>query len=188
MTAKRFFSVLALGLGLALVGLGYGYEQALHNLQQQKTNYAQRLSDLQLANDKLNQLSDLQSQYDRLSPIIGNLDAILPHDKQQSTIAIELYNAAQANGMQLSSLAFPPPDGKLLPGPTTQTFKAGGVLATSAHFTLIGTYAQLHGFLATVEHLKRLSSVTSLAIQAPDKTAAASARSYDLIVDAYLKP
>jgi Tfp pilus assembly protein PilO len=184
MTAKRYFYILSGILFVTVIGGGAAYYYASGLLHAKTVEYSQRQADLQIADEKILKLEDLQRQYQRLTPVIGDLEGVLPKTKKQSELAVDLYNLAAKNGMTLSSLDFPAPSDKVLPGPTSQTTKAGDALGLPVNFKLTGTYDQLEAFLKDQEHLKRLTNVSSLSIESSNPNAIA----FTLVLTAYVKP
>lgn len=180
MSTKRFFYILcAITAGLLIVG-GVAYYYASRNLQAGTSELSRRLADEQLADAKISDLQDLESQYQRLKPLIPVIYAALPDQKNQSQIAIQLRNIASQSGMTLDSLSFA---ASTSPGPISQTVKVGDVLAVPISFQLGGSYAQLQTFLNLQEHLNRYTNMTSLTISGTDNQL-----KFDVSLNAFVKP
>jgi Tfp pilus assembly protein PilO len=180
MTPKRFFFVLGGLLALIIIAGGAAYYFASISLTTGTATLSQRLADEQLTTQRLADLNDLQSQYQHLAPLIPVVNEALPNQKNQSDVANQLHGIAANCNMALDSLNFSP---STLPGPTSQTVAAGGVLAIPITFQLHGTYSQLQQFLQQQENLSRYTSVTSLSI-----TGTGNSLSFSIALSAYMKP
>ena len=181
MSPQRYFTILCGILGVLVVAGAGGYYLASRSLTSGTAELSQRLGDEQLANQKLDDLGDLQKQYQRLQPLIPVIDNALPTEKDQSTIAVQLHNIAQSSGMDLESLTFAP---TVLPGPISQTVPVGSVLAVPITFQLTGNYGQLQQFLQSQELLNRYTSMTSLTINADNPNELV----FDIGLNAFVKP
>jgi len=181
MTPKRYFYLLCGVLGLLVIGGGIGYYLLSKSPASGTAELSQRLGDQQLAEQKLADLQDLQKQYQQLQPLIPTINNALPAQKSQSTLALQLRELAQNNGMNLDSLTFTP---STQPGPASQTVPAGSVLAIPVTFQLNGTYAQLQQFLQGQERLSRYTSMTSLAISASEN----GGLTFAISLNAFVKP
>jgi Tfp pilus assembly protein PilO len=184
MNPKRFFYVLIGTLGLVIAAGGGGYYLALGLLTKQSSTLASKLATTETASSQIDKLTSLQYQYNRdIKPILGLIEAALPRDKKQTEILAQLQNIAGQNQLYITSVSMPSPVG--VPGATSQTVKAGQVLALPISFQLSGTYKQLQTFLAKVESLNRFTNVTNLAISRPDKNKPIV---YSISLNAYIKP
>lgn len=181
MTPKRYFFLLCGALGLLVIGGGIGYYLLSQSPASGTAELSKRLGDQQLADQKLADLQDLQKQYRSLQPLVPTINNALPNQKNQSTLALQLRELAQNNGMNLDSLTFAP---STQPGPASQTVPAGSVLAIPVTFQLSGTYAQLQQFLQGQEHLSRYTSMTSLAIS----TSGNGGLTFAVSLNAFVKP
>lgn len=181
MTPRRYFYLLCAVLGILVVGGGIGYYLLSKSPASGTAELSKRLGDQQLAEQKLADLQDLQKQYRNLQPLVPTITNALPTQKSQSTLALQLRELAQNNGMSLDSLTFAP---STQPGPVSQTVPAGSVLAIPVTFQLSGTYAQLQQFLQGQEHLSRYTSMTSLAIT----TAGNGSLTFAVSLNAFVKP
>ncbi|HSH31240.1 MAG TPA: type 4a pilus biogenesis protein PilO [Candidatus Saccharimonadales bacterium] len=161
------FSYFLLGLLGVLLVLGTaGYYFASASLRQRTELLRTRLAEAAVADERIAQLSGLKQQYQKLEPLLPKITAAIPKTKQQSEIALQLQQLATQAGMPLPGITFPAGTG--LPSNTSQTTKAGNVLALPISFQLTGSYEQLQAFLTSLERLNRYTTVTSLAIAKPD--------------------
>jgi Tfp pilus assembly protein PilO len=183
MTPKKLFYVLLALTGLGIVGTGYGYYWANGLLGNATSTLSKQLAARDDADTTIAQLIHLQRQYSlEVTPILPQLDSILPHTKNQSQILLQLQTIANNAGLSIRSLTLPTSDG--LPSATSQTIAAGGVLALPVTFSLGGSYNQLQTFLTQVENLDRFTSVTSLSIQ----HSSTQPITYAMTINAYIKP
>jgi Tfp pilus assembly protein PilO len=178
---KRFFYVLCALLAVLVLAGGAGYYYASQSLNAGTSILSQRLGDEQVADDSISALEDLHKRHQQLTPLIPAIDAALPAQKDESTIALQLHNLAAANSMQLNSLTFA---ASTVPSAVSQTVAAGGALAVPISFQLSGTYQQLQGFLQGQERLSRYTSVTSLGIS----STGSSNLAFSISLNAFLKP
>ena len=180
MTPKRFFFVLSGLLAVIIIAGGVAYYYAGVSLTAGTATLSQRLADEQLTTQQLADLSQLQGQYNHLLPLLPIINEALPTQKNQSDVANQLHAIAANCNMALNSLSFSP---STIPGPTSQTVAAGGVLAIPITFQLHGTYSQLQQFLQQQESLSRYTSVTSLSIAGNGNNL-----SFSVALNAYMKP
>lgn len=180
MNPQKFFHVLAGILAVIVLGGGTGYYFASSMLNDNTVTLSQRLADKDLADEKLSKYQDLRKQYNKLAPVLDQLDQALPTDKRQSELSLQLQNIASASGMRIDSITFAT---STTPGPTSQTTKVGDVLALPVTFQLHGTYNQLQSFLQKQERLNRYTSMTAL-----DISGGGSALNFGIQLNAFLKP
>ncbi len=183
MTPKKYFFTL-LGIIVLLIGAGaYGYYYAVTRINVSKADLAKTLADQDATIQQLDNITKLRSQYNRdIVPILPKINDALPKTKNQTEILAQLQSIASASGLALTNVSLPSAAG--LPDNTSQTVKAGTVLALPISFQLQGSYAQLQAFLTRVENLSRFTNVTSLAISQAEKTSV----TYSMTVNAYIKP
>ena len=183
MTPKKLFYLL---LGATILGIavtGYGYYWANQRLASATTTLSQQLANRDNADTTITQLIHLQRQYDtEVTPILPQLNNILPHTKDQSQVLLQLQTIASNAKLTISSLTLPTSSG--LPSATSQTISAGGILALPISFSLSGSYDQLQQFLTQVENLDRFTSVTSLSISRTSNQPI----TYAMTINAYSKP
>lgn len=182
MKSKRIFYVLCATLILFVVGGGATYYFASTTLSAGTQELSQRLADEQLANQKLDDLADLDKQYKRLEVVMPRIYDALPDQKLQSKIGVQLRNISAQSGMSLDSLTFP---ASTAPGPVSQTVKVGDVLAIPVTFQLTGTYEQLRQFLSLQESLDRYTNVTSLNISSGPNS---KTLTFDVSLNVFMKP
>jgi Tfp pilus assembly protein PilO len=183
MNSKQFYYVILGAMGLLAITGAVGYYFATRMLTDQTKQLATRLGDVQIAQDKVDSLQKLKFQYQRISPIIPKLNAALPATKQQSEIVLQLQQLAAQAGMSLPATSFAPIS--TLPGPTSQTVKAGDALAIPVSFQLTGNYDQLIKFLQSLERQGRYTNVTMLSVS---KNTSAKALGFSLSINVYIKP
>lgn len=185
MKARQFFYIASGILLVLLVGGGvvdYLANAAIH----QKTQILQqRLATQSASLDQVNQLAALKTQYQKLLPVVPQIEAALPRTKDQSVIALQLQQLAQSAGLSLPSVSFTSP--ATLPNTTTsQTVPAGNVLALPVTFQLSGTYLQMQTFLRSLENLNRYTGVSNITISHKDDKL--QLLNFTMTVNVYTKP
>ncbi|MBW3538234.1 type 4a pilus biogenesis protein PilO [Candidatus Parcubacteria bacterium] len=184
MKPKRFFYILLGALAVLLILGAVGYYLASVSLRQRTELLRTKLASAAVADERIEQLGALKQQYQQLAPLLPKIEAAVPKTKQQSEIALQLQQLAARAGMPLPGITFSASTG--LPSPTSQTTKAGKVLALPISFQLTGTYEQLQTFLTSLEQLNRYTTVTSLAIAKPNATARNLSLTFNINV--FVKP
>jgi Tfp pilus assembly protein PilO len=162
MKPKQYFYGLIAILVLITAGGGYGYYYSTQKLDKRTQELRQKLAELQIADSEITKLNTLKSQFLAVEPFLPLLDDALPRSKDQSKIILQLEQLAQAAGLTLPQASFQSTGG--LPGPTTQTAKAGEVFAMPITFQMTGSYQQMQTFLQGLEKLGRYTSVSSISI------------------------
>jgi Tfp pilus assembly protein PilO len=184
MNPKKFFFIILGVIGALVLTGAAGYYFALTHIHATATRLSGQLGDQAAAQEQLDATARLKSQYARdIAPIRTMIDEALPRTKNQTEILSQLQRVASDVGLQISSVSFPSPTG--LPTSTSQTVKAGEVLALPINFELQGSFTQLQTFLARVETLSRFTNVTTLSVSRADKTKPIT---YSMTVNAYVKP
>ncbi|HVE81139.1 MAG TPA: type 4a pilus biogenesis protein PilO [Candidatus Dormibacteraeota bacterium] len=182
MKPNKFFVILVIAIVTLLVLGGFGYYMVSQSLSNGTRILSQKLADEQLADERLSQLNDLEEQYKKLTPLLGDIEAALPKTKQQSELALQLQDIATQSGMSITNLTFQP--NTTLPNTISQTVKLGDVLAIPVTFNLGGSYAQLQSFLQKQERLNRYTSVTNLNINRGER----GSLTFTVTLHAYVKP
>lgn len=186
MKPKQFFFTLLGLLFIVIAGGGYAYYFATQQLSSQSQQLATDQAETQTASAQITTLEVLESNYNHnVAPYLSIVDAAIPSDKNQTEILAQIERIAQNDGVQqpFKSISMPAPTG--LPSDTSQTLKSGSLLVLPISFEADGTYEQLQAFTYDLETLNRYTNVTSLAINAANKT---SPVSYTFTVNAYVYP
>ena len=182
MKPKQLFYAL-IGMCLVLVaGLGFGYNYEVGRIKTETKQLGHKQADATVAAEELDQLSSLKQQFQQLQPVLAKLNVALPSQKNQSVVVLQIQQLAANSGMQLPSASFQASNG--LPTATSQTVRAGNVLALPISFQLSGTYAQLQKFLQQLEQLGRYNGVSSLSIT----RGAGTNLSFSITLNVYVKP
>lgn len=184
MKAQQFFYGSLGALAVLILGGAAGNYYANTALHNRTTDLQQQLSTQVVLDDQINELVGLKKSYQKMLPLIPQIDAALPHNKQQSEIALQLQQLASSAGMSLPSLTFA--GSSTLPTTTSQTVRTGSVLALPISFQLSGTYSQLQAFLAGLENLNRYTGVTNLSINHKDEKT--QTLNFELNINVYVKP
>lgn len=178
-----FFGLLAVNVVLLAAGAA-GYYVALGHIKTTSDRLSQQLAEQAAAESQLSDLAKTDAQYRHdIVPILPLLDTTLPRSKNQTEILAQLQQLAGDSGITLANVSFTSPSG--LPTATSQTVKAGPVLALPITFQLNGSFNQLQTFLGKVEKLSRFTNVTTLAVTRPDKTKPIT---YNITLNVYVKP
>ncbi len=179
---QLYFGLIGLGV-LMIVGLGLGYYWAVGNLKTETAKLAKLTAADTVAQEHIDQLTDLSKKFKDLQPVLSKLNIALPKQANQGQVILQVEQLARQAGMTLPSASFQALNG--LPTATSQTVKAGPVLALPISFQLTGTYEQLQAFLKSVERLGRYSSVSSLAIT---QNSGGKSLAFSITLNVYLKP
>lgn len=184
LTPKRFSLVLGVILAICLGLAGVGYFYGARMIGSQTTQLEQGLTQQAQAEADAQALAQAKHQYTKtVEPSLPLIDAALPQTKQSTQILAQLQNLAGSMGLTLSSITLPSPAG--LPGPTSQTVAASGVLALPITFQLTGSYSQLQAYLGKVETLNRFSNVTTLSVASGG---VGKPITYSINLNVYMKP
>lgn len=184
MTPQRFSIILGSIIALMVVLGGVGYYFALNHLLAGTAQLRADLTESAQAQADLDALAVAKRTYDRdIKPIVPLVNGALPKTKQQTEILAQLQRLAAASGLTISGITLPSTTG--LPTATSQTTKAGDVLALPLSFQLTGSYSQLQAFLTKAETLNRFTNVTTLAISRADPSRPIT---YGITLNAYIKP
>ncbi|MFI5240166.1 MAG: type 4a pilus biogenesis protein PilO [Candidatus Saccharimonadia bacterium] len=184
MKAQQFFYISLGILAALLIGGGAGYYYATGIIHSQTTTLAQTIANESVAEDQISQLISMKRQYEKLVPLLPEINAALPSDKNETEAALQLEQLATNAGMILPSVNFQAISS--LPNATSQTVAAGSALALPVSFQLSGTYPQLQTFLQSLENLSRFSAVTNLTISLRDEKT--QTLNFNLQVNMYFKP
>lgn len=181
MKPKLFYFVLAGLLTIGAAGTVAGYYFASQGLNQRKQVLKQELTKSALADERIDQLTSLRSQFKQLSPLAAKLDNALPRVKKQSEVILQIQQVATSAGMGVSNISFQANNG--LPTDTSQAVKIGDYFAMPISFQLSGSYPQLQSFLQQLESLERYTSVTQLSI-----SRSGSRLTFTINLNAFFKP
>jgi len=183
MKPKQFYFILLTTLGLVLLlgasGFAWGNKQINNKLRA----YRVELAKVYTANETLDNLAKLNSQYEKISPLVAKLYAVLPSKKQQSEILVQLQQIAQNSGLVLSNINFL--SSSTGPSDTSQTVKNNGFLAMPINLQVIGTYSQLQNFLQQAENLNRYNSISTMTIVRNEDQS--STLTVNMVINAFLK-
>lgn len=181
MKPKLFYFLLAGLLTLTTLATLGGYFLASQALNQRKQVLRQELTQSALADERIDQLTSLRSQFKQLSPLAAKLDSALPRTKKQSEIILQIQQVAAASGMGVANISFQSNNG--LPTDTSQAIQVADYFAMPISFQLAGSYAQLQSFLQQLESLERYTSVTQLSI-----SRSGSRLTFTINLNAFFKP
>lgn len=170
MTPKRFNLILLAILGVLICGGGAAYYFGANLVSAKTTELQQHLNDVQMAQQKLDDLGLLKIQYDSVQNLLPSLDEALPQAKKQSELVLQTRKLADSSGVSVKSISFSGTSGS--PSSTSQTTpdKDSGALGLQMAFDATGSYAQMQSFLQSLERLGRLNTVDNVSITRDDKT------------------
>lgn len=184
MKAQQFFYGAMGSLVVLVIGGGVGDYYANAAIHHKTVALQQKLATQIVLEDQINQLVGIKKAYQKLAPLLPQIESALPRDKKQSEIALQLQQLASAAGMSLPSVTFA--GVSTIPTATSQTVPSGGVLALPLTFQLSGTYSQLLSFLTSMENLNRYTGITNLMISHKDEKV--QSLNFDISVNVYVKP
>lgn len=167
---------------ILLAGGGYGYYIASSYMAARTDDYTKKLADMQMAQDKIDQLQDLKSQLKKLQGDIQLIETALPRTAQQTELTLQLQSLAVQSGMSISQISFP------TAGPATgakTAAKQDPIQNFIANFNLEGSYSKLQNFLQRQEQLNRYTNVTNLSISKDQKS---QNLIFTINLYAYIKP
>jgi Tfp pilus assembly protein PilO len=182
MKPKQYFFAL---LGIAVVltaGGAVAYYYASQALHARTESLRTKLAEIDVAEARISNMVQLKRLYQEAAPDLSRLDEVLPRQKNQTEIILQLEKLASNAGLTFPGTAFQPVTA--LPGPTAQTAPKGDALSMPITMTLTGTYDQLQAFLKALEQLGRYNSVSQIAIN----KAGGRILSFTINLDIYMKP
>lgn len=183
MKPKQFYFILLIILGLILLLGASGFVWGNKQINNKLKAYRIELAKVYTADETLDNLAKLNSQYEKISPLVTKLYAVLPNKKQQSEILVQLQQIAQSSGLILSNINFL--SSSAGPSDTSQTVKNNGFLAMPVNLKVSGSYGQLQNFLQQTENLNRYNSIsTMLIVRNEDRF---STLTVNMTINAFLK-
>lgn len=182
MKPKQYFFVLLGSCIVLTTGGGVGYYYASQALQARTEALRSKLTEVDVAEARISNMVQLKKLYQEAEPDLSRLDEVLPRQKNQTEIILQLEKLATGAGMAFPGTAFQ--SVAAMPGPTTQTTPAGDALSMPITMTLSGSYDQLQTFLRSLEQLGRYNSVSQVIIN----KAGGRALSFTINLEVYMKP
>jgi hypothetical protein len=192
MTSKKVFYLLlggfCLSIGLVIAGIVLG-DIYLHK-------QSSKLVDLKLQNkvieEQQSSLAQAKKDVEKYAELDKIAKQIIPQDKDQAKATLEILNIAQASGIKLASISYPPSTlGQAPAKPTTGTDSSSSSKTTPTtspsitqvkpvdglqnvyqyDITVVSdtdspvTYSRLTNFLQRLEQNRRTAQVTQISIQ-----------------------
>lgn len=192
MDAKRFFYVLAATIVLAIASIVGAFVWGKGQLKTNATNVSNLLAERDAQREKIIKLQKAESQEDKIVELNELLDTLLPKEKKQETLVLDIiYTATAEAGIPFSSIK-------------TFSFSGGGdvdkLSGTEALKELPGvlvypfnleisdiSYTTLLNLLKEIETNGRIIQVANIQIS-PSKAIPGQLSSVSLAMEAYVKP
>lgn len=185
MKPKQFYLVLLVIFFLTILSGILGFTLINSSINTKLNNYHIELAKISLADETLDNLVKLHNQYDKITPLIPKLYAVLPNTKQQSEVIVQLQQIARNSGLTINGISFLSTSS--MPSSISQTQKtSSGFLALPINLQLVGSYEQLHNFLQQIENLNRYISISTLTINRNEGKN--TILTINLTANAFLKP
>lgn len=148
---------------LGVSGLG-AYWLSHQTLSTKADELSKVIADISLANHRLTSYEELESEYDTLEPLAEKVDNVLPADKRQTEVTLQLEAIVRRAGLTLSGLTFESTSGR--PGEKSQTLAANvpGVLVMPVQFQITSSYEDFLQVLQSIERHERYMQVSDLSI------------------------
>lgn len=161
MKPKLFTAILLSILATTIVGIVAGFNWQNSDLSNRADTLRIKLGDLEIRDERIDQLTKLQSEYRSHIGLSALIDSALPKGKRQSELVLQLKQLVTSAGMSFPGVTFPTTE---KPGPTSQTVPSGAGVAIPITMALSGSYSQLQNFLQSLERFSRTINVTSITI------------------------
>lgn len=154
MKPKQFFYILSAATGIVLLITGFVYLKTALGFRAQNIKLGQTLADIQVAENKSDQLAILGNDYEtRVKPRLGLINQILPAEKKQEEIIAQISDLAEQTGVAISGLSFPPASAEAAPS------GVAGTAPVQVTFTAAGSYAESYAFLQGLENSTRVNDI-----------------------------
>ncbi|MEX0748914.1 MAG: type 4a pilus biogenesis protein PilO [Candidatus Saccharimonadales bacterium] len=168
---------------LSLVGLT-SFWLSHQALNEKSTRLSAVLSDIMLVNQQLESFDRLEAEYEEIGPLQEQVYEVLPTEKRQTEVTLQLDSIVDSIGVQLSGLNFQSTSGR--PGEISQTLAAEvpGVLVMPVQFQITSSYAQFVELLQKIENQQRYMQINDLSIS----RAGSNQLQFNVNLEVFLKP
>lgn len=182
---KKFYFLLLSLITVVLLATAAGFVLAHQRLNSEVIKIKKLSGDITLANEQIDRLQNLDTDYQKLSPLAKKVQSVLPAQKQQSEVIALISTIAARQGLGLSGLSFDPTQG--LPDEKSQTMpaKISGILVMPVRFEAGGSYEQLQGLLRALEQQQRYMRVSTLDITRSSEN---KTLSFSITIEVFLRP
>ena len=183
MTPKQLTFVLTgiifILIAAGLVGFWFGHQE----LDEKAEELSHRLTDTSLVNEQLSNMYRLERQYEEFESFEEKVYDVLPTEKQQSRVTLQLREIVASAGLELDNLTFESTSGR--PGERSQTLSSDipGVLMMPVRFNIESGYKDFVQILETIEGQQRYMQVSSLNINRADGNTR-----FSVNLEVFLKP
>lgn len=147
-----------------LVAFWFGHQA----LDEKSEELSHRLTDTTLVNEQLASLQQLERRYEDAEELEEKVYAVLPTEKQQSRVTLQLNEIVRSVGLRLNGLTFESTSGR--PGERSQTLSSDvpGVLVMPVRFSITSDYQDFVHLLQLIENQQRYMQVSNLGISRTD--------------------
>lgn len=183
MTPKRLTYVLSALIALIVIAGGVGYWLGHQSLTQKSTEVSQVLADISLVNEELDSYRQLEQQYASMEPLEDDVYEVLPTEKQQAEVTLQLHSLVNSTGLELNGLNFESTSGR--PGTQSQTVSSDvpGVLVMPVSFQIDSSYDNFVELLRKIENHQRYMQISNLSISRTEENL-----QFNISLEVFLQP
>lgn len=173
------FTIILLLIVSGLVGFWMSHK----TLSEKADHLSVLLVDISVSNERLGNLQQLEQEYVDMVDLRHKTDKILPEEKRQTEVALQLRQIANKAGLELSSLSFESTSGR--PGEVSQTLTSSisGVRIMPVRFQITSSYQEFVELLRSIENHQRHMQVSNLNI-----SRAGDSLRFSINLEVFLKP
>lgn len=192
MNAKKLYYILVALIILSTLAIFGAYSWGKNQLEQSSITVSELIAERDAQQENIIILQKAETESEELAEVELLLDRLLPREKNQETLVLDIiYTATAESGIPLSSIASFAFSGGGDPDALSGTLpnkEVAGVLEYPFTLELKDiTYDSLLKLLQEVETNGRIIQVSTVQIS-PDKTSAGLLTSVSLSMKAYVKP
>ncbi|MEX0934251.1 MAG: type 4a pilus biogenesis protein PilO [Candidatus Saccharimonadales bacterium] len=182
-TPKQLSITLAGLIVLLIVSGLIGFWISHKTLSEKANHLSVLLADISVSNERLNNLQQLEQEYANMIDLREKVDKVLPEEKRQTEVALQLRKIASDAGLELSSLSFESTSGR--PGEVSQTLTSSiaGVRVMPVRFQITSSYQEFVELLQSIENHQRYMQVSNLNI-----SRSGDSLSFSINLEVFLKP
>lgn len=198
MTSKKFFYVLLGVLVVIVLVFGFGFRLGLNRINEEKSDIADVKARVAAIDEKLALTIATQTRLEQLSFVDTIAKEVLPQEKFQPELVSQLFNLAEENEINITSLTFTNQNiteksGTLILPTVTQAVQlkdAPGVYTVPVTINSNGTYNDLINLLEDIETNRRKLQVQSIKITPLKSGSGGLTGRFTLVItlDVYVKP
>ncbi len=182
-TPKQLFITLVTIVSLVImVGL-VGFWMSHRALAGKADNLSVLMTDISVINERLTSLEQLEQEYAELADLRDSVYKILPEEKEQAKVALQLQAIVSSVGLELRGLSFESTSGR--PGEISQTLTSSipNVRIMPVRFQIVSSYQEFIQLLEALENNKRHMQISNLNI-----SRSGSGLQFSINLEVFLKP